>query len=193
MMAFIASPLIVMVVLVYAILIAFERGPSMVAEPVGAGAGQTGGANAIGQSLFGTGDSGDLGIPAERTARGVELLVRDESGLASSDRPVVLLTNRDGFAAANALPFSQQQDGTWILRLPTPAAGTGAEQSEPLAFRLGLAGDGGTVRLAIDDEGSVTGARRLPRVPEDEAIGQTPLRYEFRVSGFAASESPNPG
>ncbi|QKK07669.1 MAG: hypothetical protein HND58_05465 [Planctomycetota bacterium] len=36
MMAFIASPLVVMVVLVYAILIAFERGPSMVAEPVGA-------------------------------------------------------------------------------------------------------------------------------------------------------------
>ena len=66
MMAFIASPLVVLVILVYAILLAFERGPSMVAEPVGAGAGQTGGANAIGQSLFGTGDSGDLGIPAER-------------------------------------------------------------------------------------------------------------------------------
>lgn len=193
MMAFIASPLVVMVVLVYAILIAFERGPSMVAEPVGAGAGQTGGANAIGQSLFGTGDSGDLGIPAERTARGVELVVRDASGLARTDRPIVLLTNRDGFAASGALPFVQRAAGEWVLRLPAPAAE--AEQSEPLAFRLGLGSSGGTVRLAIDEEGAITGARRLPRVPEDEAIGATPLRYEFRVTGFAedVTETPDPG
>ncbi|QKK07670.1 MAG: hypothetical protein HND58_05470 [Planctomycetota bacterium] len=86
---------------------------------------------------------------------------------------------------------SRTAPGSSASRPPRP--GRGAEQSEPLAFRLGLAGDGGTVRLAIDDEGSVTGARRLPRVPEDEAIGQTPLRYEFRVSGFAASETPDPG
>ena len=193
MMAFIASPLVVMVVLVYAILIAFERGPSMVAEPVGAGAGRTGGANAIGQSLFGTGDSGDLGIPAERAARGVELIVRDESGLASPDRPILLLTNRTAFATASALPFVQRATGEWVLRLPTPDTETG--QSEPLAFRFALADGAGGLRPAIDDEGTVTGARRLPRVTEDEAIADTPLRYEFRVLGFAeeAAETPDPG
>lgn len=197
MMAFIASPLVVVVILTYAILIAFERGPSMVAEPVGAGAGRTGGANALGQSLFGTGDSGDLGIPAEATARGAELLVHDATGRADAQHPILLLTNHDSFDLSKALPLSLRDDGQWILRLPPPRAG----RDEPLAFRFVLGQRDGTALPERSLDGEVTGARRLPRVSEDEAIGETPLRYRFVIRAFgdraevppSADQATDPG
>ena len=191
MICFIAAPLVVMVVLVKAILVAFERGPAMVAEPVGAGAGQTGGANAIGQLISGTGDP-DRGIPAERAPRGVELLVRDETGLATPDRPIVLLTNHDRFDAASAVPFVQQDTGEWLLRLPPPETNTGQEQ--PLAFRIGLRTADSMVMLEQGADRSRAGVRRLPRVTEQEAVADSPLRYRFVVRSFAEPDpTPDPG
>lgn len=181
MMAFIASPLVVLVILVYAILFAFERGPSMVAEPVGAGAGTTGGANAIGQSIFGDGTA-ESRVPAERTARGVELLVLDRTGLASPDRPIVLLTNHTGFDAGHALPLTLADGGLWTLRLPEPQSAR--QQGERLAFRFGLLLSDGVVLPERGEDGEIIGARRLPRVTEREAIADTPLRYEFVVRVF---------
>lgn len=174
MLAFIASPLVVLAILVYAMTVAMQRGPSMVAEPVGAGAGATGGANALGESVFGSGPSG---IPAERAERGVLLVVRDESGHAGDERPLSLVTNRSGWSVERALPLSRREDGAWEVRLPAPEPG----QTEPLAFKFVL-GPGGAPELG--ETGEPVGERRLPLVSEAEAAGDEPLIYEFVTRGF---------
>jgi hypothetical protein len=178
MLAFIASPLVVLAILVYAMSVAMERGPSMVAEPVGAGAGKTGGANALGESMFGAGGSGEIGIPAERAARGVVLVVRDESGLAGEQRPLHLVTNHEGWAVSDDLRLARRGDGTWEIRVPRPGPG----QTEPLAFRFVL-GEQGLSEL--DEGGEPVGPRRLPRVGDAEAVGEEPLVYHFSVRAFA--------
>ncbi|VAX41386.1 hypothetical protein MNBD_PLANCTO03-2037 [hydrothermal vent metagenome] len=180
MLGFIAAPLVVMAILVYGIVLSMERGPSMVAEPVGAGAGDTGGANAIGRSLFGSGDAG-RSIPAEQTARGAVLVVRDAGGVANAERPIVLLTNHGRWEAAGAEPLVLGADGLWSIALPPPGPG----QTEPMAFRFAVL-DGGETLVELDTAGEPMGERRLPRVNEDEAVGEEPLVYEFVVVGFGA-------
>jgi len=172
MLAFIAAPLVVLAVLVYAMTIAMERGPSMVAEPVGAGAGRTGGANALGEALFGRDASGS-GIPAERAARGVVLVVHDESGMASEARPLLLVTSWTGWTEPQAM--RPRGDGAWEVRLAS------APDDRPLAFRFEL-GPGRAPE--VDAAGEPMGERRLPRVSREAAEGPEPLVYEFRVRDF---------
>ena len=178
MLGFIAAPLVVMAILIYGIVLSMERGPSMVAEPVGAGAGDTGGANAIGRSLFGSGEA-TRSIPAEQTARGAMLVVRDASNLASVERPIVLLTNHGRWEVAEAWPLVPGADRSWSIALPPPVAG----QAEPLAFRFAIL-TGEELLAELDTAGEPMGPRRLPRVNEDEAVGEEPLVYEFVVVGF---------
>jgi len=166
-------------VLVYAMSVAMERGPSMVAEPVGAGAGGTGGANALGEAMFGAGGSGETGIPAEQAARGVVLVVRDGSGLAREDRPLYLVTNHGGWESAHALPLTLGEDGVWQIRLPPPEPG----RTDPLAFRFVL---GLEASPELDDAGEPVGERRLPRVSERDAEGAEPLVYDFVARAFRA-------
>lgn len=179
MLAFIAAPLVVLAVLVYAMSVAMEHGPSMVAEPVGAGAGRTGGANALGERLFGGGGSGDLGIPADQTARGVVLVVRDGSGLAGPERPILMVTNHGGWRVGDALRLERREDGAWEIRVPAPEAG----ENDALAFRFVL---GPTGLPEVDESAEPVGERRLPRISEEQAVGEEPLRYEFVVRGFGA-------
>ncbi|MBK7404348.1 MAG: hypothetical protein IPJ41_06845 [Phycisphaerales bacterium] len=177
MLAFVAAPVVTLAVLVYAMTAAMEHGPSMVAEPVGAGAGRTGGANALGERLFG--GSGDLGIPADQTARGAVLVVHDGSGRAGPDRPLLLLTNHEGWRLADALTLTQREDGAWEIRLPPPRAG----ENDALAFRFVLGPEG---LPEVDESAEPVGERRLPRISQEQAVGEVPLRYEFAVRGFGA-------
>jgi hypothetical protein len=180
---FVAAPLAVLAALTHLIVVAFERGPSMSAAPVGAGAGRSGGANAIGEAIFGESDA-ERGVPAERTPRGVVVLVEDRTGISSPDRPVVLFRNWERFAPEAAIPMERAGEGLWRLRLPPPGPG----QNEPLAFRLGVPGEvPGEYLLELDPSGTPTGARRLPRVPDDLASGETPLEYTFVVRSFGES------
>jgi hypothetical protein len=182
MLGFIAAPFVVLAVLVQGIAISFVRGPSMSAEPVGAGAGDSGGANAVGESLFGAGGGREgafRGIPAEQTARGAVLVVRDASGVAGEGRPVLVLTNHGRWEVSAALTMTHRDDALWEVRLPAPTAA----EPEPLAFRFAVLGDDGRPRWASDEAGEPVGERRLPRVSEAEALGDRPLVYEF-VVGF---------
>lgn len=179
MLGLIAGPFVVLTVLVYGILISFETGPSMVAEPVGAGAGDSGGANAIGEALFGHGDT-TVRIPAEETARGAALIVRDASGRADGAHPIVVLTNHGQWSPQRGLRMERRADSLWYLRLPPPEAG----DPDPLAFRFVILGDAGEALREFDDEGEPVGDRRLPRVTEEEAVGETPLEYTFTVQRF---------
>lgn len=177
MLAFIASPLVVLAILVYAMSVAMERGPSMVAEPVGAGAGATGGANALGQALFGPAEERST-VPAEQAPRGVVLVVRDQTGLAGPDRPLYLTTSRSGWEVRQDLRLRPRGDGAWEIRLPPHDP----EATEPLTFRFVL---GPGAAAEVDDAGEPVGARRLPRVSPAEAAGEEPLVYEFTVRAFA--------
>ncbi len=179
MLCFIAAPVVVLAVLFYGISISMERGPPMVAEPYGAGAGDTGGANAIGEALFGSGDA-VRDIPAEMTARGAVLVVRDASSLASIDRPIVLLTNHTNWQPEAAHPLTLRDDGSWFIAIPPPVPG----QTEAMAFRFVVLDAQGDPHAELDAGGEPMGPRRLPRVHEDEAVGEEPLVYEFVVGGF---------
>lgn len=176
MLAFIASPIVVLAVLVYGIIISLERGPSMMAEPVGAGAGDAGGANALGELLFGSGEVG-RGIPAEQTARGALIVVRDETGLAGAQRPIYLLTNHDGWEVHEPMRLRPRDDGAWEIAAPVPEDGA----TEALAFRFVL---GDTGLGEIDPSGEPVGPRRLPRIREADAEGEGPFVYEFILRGF---------
>lgn len=178
---FIASPLAVLVILVWAIVLSFERGPSMMAEPVGAGAGAAGGANALGQAIFGrTEEDEGRGLPAEFAQRGVVLVVGDESGSAGPGRPIVLMTSRDGFDAAAALPLERREDGMWEIRLPPPPPGP----AEPLTFRFALLDAAGDLLPERDQAGELVGARRLPRIRPEDAAGEEPLTFQFAARAF---------
>lgn len=57
MTLFILSPLVVLTLLVLLISRSLQTGPAMEGARVGAGAGETGGANALGERLFGESDT----------------------------------------------------------------------------------------------------------------------------------------
>ncbi len=175
---FIGTPFVAVAGLTWGIIYGFNHGPSMSAEPVGAGAGDTGGANALGESLFGT-HHASLGIPADMTARGAVLLVKDRSGLASEDQPIYVISNRTNWQIDPAWKMTFDPDhGMWTFRVPAPQPG----QTEPLSFGFVL-GDQG--RVEIGSDGQRAGHRRLLRVSEKEAVGDTPLEYTMVVNGFA--------
>lgn len=175
---FIGAPFVAVAGLTWGIIYGFNHGPSMSAEPVGAGAGDTGGANALGESLFGT-HHASLGIPADMTARGVVLHVKDRSGLASLDQPIYVVSNRTDWQIDPAWKMTFDPDhGVWTFPVPAPLPG----QTEPLSFGFVL-GEAG--QPEVGSEGQPAGHRRLPRVSNTEAVGDTPLEYTIVIVDFA--------
>lgn len=94
------APILVVALLCYWILTALQAGPTMVAEPVGAGAGQTGGANAIGEL-----------ISEHRAGAKVVIVVDDRTGSATPDRPLLLSALGTGWEAQ---PLTPEGGGRWI-------------------------------------------------------------------------------
>src|SRR3954462_1648516 len=91
---FLATPVLLLVVILWFIRVSR---PEMNAPPVGAGAGQTGGANAIGEYLaHGSAKPrpapGTM-VPPESLAQGFTLLVTDETKLAGPASPMYLAGN----------------------------------------------------------------------------------------------------
>lgn len=93
------APILVVAFLCYWTFVSLQAGPKMVAEPVGAGAGQTGGANAIGELL------------SEHRARAkVVVIVEDRTGLATEDRPLLIGTSGSEWAGE---PMAPAGNGRW--------------------------------------------------------------------------------
>src|SRR5262245_15401235 len=121
--------------------------PEMNAPPVGAGAGSTGGANAIGEYLaHGTAKRRDIApaTPAEQPpaaqapsqpsaaiptlvapeslAQGFVLVVTDQSRLAGEGSPVYLASNLNGWNPADpAWKLAPGSDGRWTIAVARPA------------------------------------------------------------------------
>lgn len=165
----------------------FEK-PMADAPAVGQGAGETGGANAVGEILGSgveryiddrTGEAeGEYDrersgtVPAHQLGRGLDLAVTDATGTARPGSPLRVRLND-----TEPIEMFLSQNGAWTLSLT-------AEQLEPFAtgplvFTFETT-DGGTVRASAD-------AAPAPLVnPASLQPGERP-RFEFTVSVWSAT------
>ncbi|MEM1331058.1 MAG: hypothetical protein AAGG07_10900 [Planctomycetota bacterium] len=186
----IAFPIAVISGLMWWIVASFDTERPMMAEPVGAGAGETGGANAIGEAIRrATGadrgpegsaagaealrDEQDGRVPPGSLGRAVELIARDRSGTARPGVPLVVLVS-----AADGEPFRSQmklrQDGRWGVSIP--AAVFEGNPTPTVAFFLERDG----VRFVeVSDGGAAADARPLPLV--DPSAGTLGVTMETRL------------
>lgn len=135
---FLVTPAILVALLLYAIA-ALARKPLMNEPPVGAGAGDTGGANAIGNVLAGRDADfsrqdearppADQPQPAqpqlvqpETLEQGFILIVQDKSGRATADSPIYLAGTLNNWNPADpACRLTPQSDMRWRIEVPKPA------------------------------------------------------------------------
>lgn len=96
--AWLVSPILVVAFLCFWIVVSLQEGPKMDAPAVGAGSGETGGANAIGEML------------ARRRARAkVTLIVEDRTALASVDRPLLVGLDRNAWEGEPMTPVGEER------------------------------------------------------------------------------------
>jgi hypothetical protein len=119
--------------------------------PTGAGAGDTGGVNAVGELAAGNpATHGTLRprpseesvetplVHPELLAQGFELVVEDATGLSNPNRPIYLASSINDWATADPRwVFRRAADGTWRLTIPPDSV-----PDPPLRFRLTLGQDG---------------------------------------------------
>ncbi|MCL4741039.1 MAG: hypothetical protein KJZ54_02445 [Phycisphaerales bacterium] len=164
---FLAAPILVVAGLLYAVAVSLERGVRLAAPPVGAGAGQTGGANALGEYLAGR----TRLVPAESLPGGVAIVLHDASGQSSESRPVFIVIDD-----AEPLRMARRADGAWVALLEQRTVPGRAA----LRFVLGE-----EHAPEIDGDGREVGPRRLPMTdPAARPPGAEPPTIEFTAAGF---------
>lgn len=128
---FLITPAVLVALLLYAIA-ALSSKPLMNEPPVGAGAGETGGANAIGNMLAGhkadysRKDEAAAGQPRmvqpESLEQGFILIVQDKSARAKADSPIYLAGSVNNWNPADpAFKLTPQSDMRWRIEVPRPA------------------------------------------------------------------------
>jgi hypothetical protein len=144
--------------------------PEMNAPPVGAGAGSTGGANAIGEYLaHGSAKRHDLSLVSpESLSQGFVIEVTDESGLAGPASPIYLACNLNGWNAADpAFKLSPEGEGRWRIALAQP------QDARPMEFKFTR---GSWDLEELDASLSTISNRTLPKVDSSKlAFGEQPV------------------
>lgn len=196
--AFLLGTLGALVALVWGMIVAMRLPRLMDEAPrVGAGAGDTGGVNAIGEML--AGHKANTGIRAVREGaaapreeqpatidpatlpQGFILLVRDKPGRATPSDPIYFASNVGAWNPGDpALKLEAQSDMRWRIRLVKPVSRT--NPSEPIEFKFAR-GDWKKVEVAADL--SDIGNRRLPRLPASAIKGDEPPVIELAVERWA--------
>ncbi|MEM9065251.1 MAG: hypothetical protein AAGB51_07155 [Planctomycetota bacterium] len=194
LLTWLALPLVIIVGLMAWIMVTFRDDKPMAdAPPVGAGAGDTGGANAIGELLRGrltepgTRDREEAEralaeeqtgtVRAEVLGRGLRLSVIDESGTANQGRPLLYkLAHRDEWTE-----MSLSQEGVWTHTVVPSRIPTG--ETVLLTFAVGAVAER---VVAFDGSGQPLEAIASPLVNPDElAQGAVPeLRVRLRAFGL---------
>ncbi len=161
---------------------------------LGQGAGDTGGANYLGEKLAGNYDAPEAASPVipaqhndvsdefqpvtpESLDQGFVIVVRDASNFASDERPIYLASNHVGWnPGAAPMKMQKRSDMRWQIVLPKP------EDPSRLQFKFTL-GSWETVELAANGEDNVPN-RTLPDVdPAKYADGSRPV-FEYEVPAF---------
>ncbi|MCA9298056.1 MAG: hypothetical protein KDA28_03260 [Phycisphaerales bacterium] len=191
---FVMSPVVVVAILTWLIAISLDRGPDMTGPRLGAGAGDTGGANALGE-YFGHHEaevSPDIApvsrierVPPESLEQGFIIVVRDDADLAGPTSPVYVASNHVNWNPASAsMKMSPRSDMRWQLIVEKP------ESDAPLAFKF-TRRDWSNCDVTYTLEDAPT--RTLPLVdPTAYADGSKPI-FEFTVPAWAdqrASATP---
>jgi len=183
-MALVSGPFVAVAILFYAVVIGVRQGPDMTAPARGPGAGQTGGANAIGEWLAsGARDTTvaqrrevegrlaeaeaaheaeveavepELAEP-EKLPQGFVLVVKDLSDVSSDERPVFVASNAGGWNPADPRTIMEpRSDQRWQFITNEPIDVTGR-----LEFKFTL---GSWDTVETDAEGADTENRTLPLV-----------------------------
>lgn len=135
---FLISPAVIVAALLYVIAAMSSKPPLMDEPPVGAGAGQTGGANALGNVLAGhKADYSRQDEEAEKAAaaqpslvqpesleQGFILIVQDKASKATAQSPIYIAGTFNNWNPADpAYKLTPQSDMRWRIEMPRPAAG----------------------------------------------------------------------
>jgi len=192
--AWLAAPIVLIVGLTVWVIVSMRAGSPMGMAPgVGAGAQDTGGANAIGEIMAkGFGDylddqmreaqEGEAAeaegrVAAHTLGRGLRVVAFDASGTAHGGRPL-----RVSWQGSEWVEMFQTQEGGW-------SAAIGAERievGEPLLLSFSVLEDGQTL-VELAGEGVAAEPHAAPLVdPAGMGAGEVPLgRYELWGFGLA--------
>jgi hypothetical protein len=195
-----ALPILVVVGLVAVIFAAHARGPAMDARAVGQGAGDTGGANALGEWLAGRDVLAEEGVRRDlREGRLVEVvdwpdgvnfrLEPEFSGNGSSGFPALVLWAGEGTGReAERIAFHLEADGSIVALVSRERlAGVHAE-GRPGAGVYFLRSGGFEIAEGgpVDGQGHSLRMVELPPVPADRAIPGQPVDVSLEWDLFEA-------
>jgi predicted alpha/beta superfamily hydrolase len=168
-------------------------------QPVGAGAGETGGANAIGQELR-LAKMDDKAAPAAAAAdaatagaaageamvnpatleQGFLLVVQDKSGKSSASSPIYVAGNFNNWNPKDPdAKLTPQSDMRWRILMKRPRSTANA--NEPVRFKF-TRGDWALEELRADL--SVPGDRPLPMIPASSIKPGEPPQIEMVVEAW---------
>lgn len=185
--AFLLTPVAAIFILVWAIIVSLRTGPEMRAPRVGAGAGDTGGANAFADLIAGRKSHPESERPPdppdavrpESLAQGFDIVVHDATGRADEKSPVYVAGNFNDWNPGDPKAvMTRRADGAWTIRLTMPPVPPG----ERMEFRLTR---GGWDTAEVRGDLSEVRNRALPGAAQ-EAVrdGQSPV-FEFTVERWA--------
>jgi enterochelin esterase-like enzyme len=193
LIAYVLSPLVVTVMLCWAIVVSIREPRKMDVPPIGAGAGDTGGANAIGQLIAtgsarpaapaysgrgtpaGYGTAGGPPVEPESLTQGFLLIVEDASTKASPSSPIFLACNWNNWNPSDpAYRLEPQSDMRWRILVKRPEGRT-----DRLEFKF-TRGDWSLEE--INDDLSSPSNRSLPSVDLASLKEGEPPKFELRVA-----------
>lgn len=175
--AFLAAPILIVALLCFIIADSLTNKNIQKLPPVGAGAGETGGANAIGEAIKArieatpvvTHVNGHASEVAADDAKLVDpvtleqgfiIVVEDKAKLATAASPIYIAGNFNGWNPADpAFKLTPQSDMRWRIELKKPVSR--ANPNEPIRFKFTR---GGWDYEELKDDMSVPGDRTLPKV-----------------------------
>lgn len=206
--AFLIAPLALMVAVCWGIYAGLRYGAPMEAPPIGAGAGSTGGVNAIGELLAGhkanyaatqrregddqptaqtraRGGGGDAGPPAlvdpATLEQGFILIVTDKAKRANAGDPIYFASNVTGWNPGDgAYKLSPQSDMRWRIQLTKPKSK--ANPNEPVEFKFAR---GAWDKCEVAADLADIGNRQLPKVDVSRLKGDELPTIELSVEHWA--------
>lgn len=205
--AFLLFSLVMVIFLTLGIIYGLKNGPRMDAPPVGAGGGSTGGANGLGEVLFGnkankaakeykSGGPGEKSADAQPVAtnlvdpatldQGFILLVNDKVKKSSASDPIYFASNVTGWNPGDPeFKLTPQSDMKWRIHLTKPKSK--GNPNEPIEFKFARGSwDACEVNADLSDRPN----RTLPKVDISKLkAGEIPT-IEFEVPHWA-DERPN--
>jgi predicted alpha/beta superfamily hydrolase len=201
--AFLLFSLVMIIWLTMGITYGLKHGPRMDAPPIGAGAGATGGANAIGELFAGNKANAsakekeqpkDAPSPAPAAnlidpttlEQGFIILVNDKVKRSSASDPIYFASNVTGWNPGDAaFKLTPQSDMKWRLHLTKPKSK--GNPNEPIEFKFARGSwDACEVNADLSDMGN----RTLPKIDASKLKqGEIPT-IEFEVLRWA-DERPN--